>query len=94
MKAREDGKAYAQDVSLEELRDFVLKNNLNNAGCRFCGSETWDIPSHNGMPIVLNLPTPYQHDGGINSFYMSCARCGGMETFSAQTVVSRLMGWI
>lgn len=94
MKARDDGKAYAQDVSLEELRDFVLSNNLNKAGCRYCGSDTWDIPSHNNRPIVINLPTPYSHPAGINAFYISCARCGGMETFSAQIVVSRLMGWI
>lgn len=93
MKIRDDGKAYAADVTLQELGDFLKEHARLDAGCRYCEGRIWDIPEHAGMPIVINLPTPAHHPGGINAFYTSCAKCGNIETFLAQTVVSRLMGW-
>ncbi|XKU40531.1 hypothetical protein BG51_23445 [Pseudomonas [fluorescens] ATCC 17400] len=93
MKARDDGKAYAADVTLEEFADFLRKHDVHEAGCRYCGCKTWDIPAHEDKPIVLNMATPAHHADGINAFYMSCAKCGSMQTFLAQTVVSHLMGW-
>lgn len=93
MKARDDGKAYAEDVSIEEFVGFLREFDKDKAGCRYCGAKAMDIPSHNGKPVVLNLPTPLHHEAGINAFYTSCSRCGSVNTFLAQTVVSRLMGW-
>ncbi|HEJ6226198.1 TPA: hypothetical protein SL851_006180 [Pseudomonas aeruginosa] len=93
MKARDDGKAYAADVTLEELADFLRKNDALKVGCRYCGGKIWDIPEYEVRPIVVNMATPSHHPGGINAFYMACAKCGCIETFLAQTVVSRLMGW-
>ncbi|WP_207285190.1 hypothetical protein [Pseudomonas sp. FW300-N2A2] len=93
MKARDDGKAYAQDVTLEELGDFLGMHDLNKAGCQYCGGKEWDLPAHEDKPVIIKLPTPSNHPDGINAFFMSCANCGRMETFLTQTVVSRLMGW-
>lgn len=93
MKTREDGKAYAEDVTLEELTGFLKEFDSDKAGCRYCGSKSIDIPAHGGKPVVINLPTPLHHHAGINAFYTSCSKCGSMQTFLAQTVVSRLMGW-
>lgn len=93
MKTREDGKAYAEDVTIEEFLGFLREFDKHQAGCGYCGSKEIDIPSHNEKPVVINLPTPLHHQGGINSFYTSCGKCGSMQTFLAQTVVSRIMGW-
>lgn len=93
MKAREDGKAYAEDVTLEEFMSFLKELDEDKTGCTYCGSNNADIPSHKGKPVVINLSTPLHHHAGINAFFTSCSNCGNIRTFLAQTVVSKIMGW-
>lgn len=91
MKAREDGKAYAADVTIEELTDFMHRHVGELSCC--CGATGWHIPEHEGRPVITTLPTPLAHADGMNAFSVSCSNCGRMEMFSAQTVVSKLVGW-
>lgn len=90
MQVREDGKAYAADVTIEELTDFMHRHVGELSCC--CGATGWHIPEHEGRPVVTTLPTPLAHSDGMNAFPVSCSSCGRMELFSAQTVVSKLMG--
>ncbi|MDR7109217.1 hypothetical protein [Pseudomonas frederiksbergensis] len=92
MKARDDGKAYAQDVTLEEFAAFLHDNEVDGGKCRRCGNGTWQIPKHEDKPVLLSLSTP-AHPSGVGAFYVSCSNCGHIEQFLSQTVVSRLMGW-
>lgn len=90
MQVREDGKAYAADVSLEELEEF-MRSQAGVKPCGFCGAAGWLIPEHEGKPVITTLPTPAHHEG-MNSFSIICSGCGHIELFSAQAVVTKLVG--
>lgn len=92
MQVREDGKAYAADVTIEELTDF-MRSHADELSCRCCGGTGWHIPEHSGKPVITTLLTLLDQPGGVNAFFVSCSNCGHMEMFSAQTVVSKLVGW-
>lgn len=92
MKARDDGKAYSQDVTIEEFAAFLKETETDGGNCRRCGSGSWVIPKHEDKLVLLSLSTP-AHPAGIGAFFVSCDNCGHIEQFLSQTVVEHLMGW-
>lgn len=94
MEAREDGMVYVEDLTMREFAEFLRDHGRVEKRCRYCNNSKWDIPETNGKPTIINLPTPKHHEDGLNALFISCASCGQIETFLAQTVISKIMGWV
>lgn len=92
LKPREDGKLYAEDVTMAQYLAVLrkLKSPDKNV-CPTCGNASWDVHRDRtrdelSKPVILASPSHRDETLMQLSFFTSCGKCGYMRHYRAERI--------